>query len=283
MTVKAFIDGDGLVYRCSFAAEKTKYLVTWGLGYQLHVELQDTKKEADEYSKAQHGEVWSRKDLQPLENCLQIVKSLMGDITGAIKSVYPGETVEPVIFISGKGNFREAIAVTKPYKGNRQNTPKPTYYMDVRKYLKDVWGASEVNGMEADDAISIQAHEANEECVVVSQDKDLDQIKGHHYDWTKRDFYTISHKEASHVLYTQALSGDATDNIPGLEGIGETKAKKILEGAKNSKELVDRVYEAYKLNTPYFLEQMNLVYLLRNPDWRWIDSKDGEYWEGKYT
>jgi hypothetical protein len=61
-------------------------------------------------------------------------------------------------------------------------------------------------------------------------DKDLRSIPGRFYDFVKKEEQTISPKEASLNFYSQVLSGDSTDQIPGLTGIGPTKARKILEG-----------------------------------------------------
>ena len=59
-------------------------------------------------------------------------------------------------FITGKTppNFREAIAVTQPYKGNRTDTKKPEHIQALRDRLVLYWNAEMSVGEEADDLIS---------------------------------------------------------------------------------------------------------------------------------
>jgi hypothetical protein len=299
--VIVLIDGDIFRYRCAFAAERTRYLVevTNASGHKEFLGF-ESKKEAESYgervTKGVNGalfKVWSRKDLQPLENCLQIVKSSLENALEAIQSRFPDEKLDYRIWLSGSKNFRDAIAKTKPYKGNRLETPKPSYYKDVGDYLVASWGAVYSEGIEADDAIGIAAMEARSNSagyVLVTNDKDLRQIPGEHYDWIKKEFSTVSPKEAKQQLFAQILSGDPTDNIPGLEGIGPATAAKILEGAQSPEEMVDRVYEAYiqhgpKYATPYLMEQWELVYILRKPLAEfggWQHTREGEYFCSKY-
>jgi hypothetical protein len=302
---KVLIDGDIFRYRCAWAAERMQYLGEL-INANGHREYRsfDSKKEAESYGERTTKGVagasyilWSRRELQPVENCLQIVRASLENALTAIKDKY-GE-VEYSIWLSGKKNFRDLVAVSKPYKGNRDAVPKPTYYMDVAEYLVEHWGATYTDGIEADDALGIAAMEAKEvgkEFIIVSNDKDLHQIPGLHYDWIKKEFYSISPKEAKTQLFTQILSGDSTDNVPGLEGIGPAKAAQILEGAQSPNEMVDRVVEAYKMHGPiswysYLIEQARLVYILKKKMdvgakdvyEHFLDTKEGFYLEDKYA
>lgn len=301
--MKVLIDGDIFRYRCAFAAERSKYLVelTNPSGHKEYKTF-EAKKEADIYSSsASKGIigvstfVWSRKDLQPLENCLQIVKSSLENTLNDIQERFPDEKLYYRVWLSGKTCFRDKLAVTKPYKGNRLDTPKPTYYKDVGAYLCEHWGAIYTEDIEADDAIGIAAMEAKEkgmEYIIVTNDKDLRQIPGPHYDWIEKQYGAVSPKEAKFQLFTQILSGDATDNIPGLEGVGPAKAAKILEGSQSPEEMVDRVvasYEDREGTRPggdwrgYLKEQWALVYILKKAGQTWKDTKEGEYFISKYA
>lgn len=242
--------------------------------------------------------IWSRKDLQPLENCLQIVKSCLENTLDEIRSHFSVEQVDYSIWLSGPKNFRDKIATTRPYKGNRAETPKPHYYKDTGEYLLEHWGAILTEGIEADDAIGIAAMEARAAShgyVLVTNDKDLRQIPGHHYNWVTKEFTSVSAKDAKSQLFAQILSGDPTDNIPGLEGIGPATAAKILDGAQSPEEMVDRVVMEYAEKAPgsdfmpYLKEQWALVYILRSqptnsfrPETAWMRTKEGEYFIGKY-
>jgi len=143
------------------------------------------------------------------------------------------------IYLTGKDNFRNSIATILPYKGNRLGAKKPKYYNQIRDYLVDYYDAIIIDGMEADDAMGIEQmknyHESEDEgdtgycdSIIVACDKDMDMIPGRHYNPMKDKEYWISDLEGHRNFYTQCLTGDSTDNIPGLKGMGPVGAKKIL-------------------------------------------------------
>ena len=138
-----------------------------------------------------------------------------------------------LVAVKGQGNFRQDIYPA--YKKNRKELDD-----DLRaalsyghEYMCDYYGAVRADGMEADDLVSIWANEAEEQdrpYVVVGIDKDLLQIKGDHYNFVKSTHVSISHDAGDYNLMLQCLTGDSTDNIPGIKGIGPKKASKILAG-----------------------------------------------------
>jgi len=179
-------------------------------------------------------------------------------------------------YISGNGNYRKDIAVTRPYKGNRTQ-PKPDYYDDVREYLKETWHAIVVDGMEADDAVGIEhyTHGKGATCIV-SQDKDLIQIPGAHYNYRNQEFFDVTEEQANRFFWTQMLTGDSVDNIQGVPKIGKVKAAKLLDDARSPDEYPSIVAAKYKEaygNGWYdvFVEMGNLLYILRHSkEERWI-------------
>lgn len=261
----ALIDGDIVVYRCAAAAQKTHYLVTFEDGQA--VDFFDNHRDAKEKAK-DCGIIWSRKEVQPLENALQITKTCLNNTLELLK------TDDYKVFLTGKRNFRDNIAITNPYKDRRAERPK--WYGEVRDYLVANWGATVTDGIEADDAIGIEATKLGDKSVIVSNDKDLDQIAGWHFDWTSHECYRVSPRDAAYAFYSQVLSGDATDTVVGLPGIGPAKAGKFLDGAGNVRELFERTWSAYrshlgdmptvKQQWDYFMEQACLVYILRQHD-----------------
>ena len=83
-------------------------------------------------------------------------------------------------------------------------------------------------GYEADDLVGILAT-AIPNCLIVSNDKDLNQIPGNHYDPQKNKLFTVTVDEARKQKYMQWIHGDSVDGIPGIPGIGPRKAEKFLD------------------------------------------------------
>lgn len=172
-------------------------------------------------------------------------------------------------FLTGKGNFRESIAVTVPYKGQRI-AEKPVHLQALRDHLVNSWGFEVVNGIEADDAVGIAAYAVSEdESIMVHIDKDLNQFRGWHYNYRKKEKYYVSEFEGLKSFYTQILTGDRIDNIVGLKGVGPVKAKKVLEKCTNENELYQAVLKAYEGDQQRVLENGQLLWLQREPNQVW--------------
>ena len=171
-------------------------------------------------------------------------------------------------FITGKSNYRQEIATELTYKGNRAKARKPVHYDTLRKYLTSKWGFELVEGQEADDAIGIAVYDLPEDrSCVMSIDKDLDMLRGWHYNFVKKDKYYITHEEGLFNFYCQFLVGDRIDNIIGVQGIGPVKARKLLEG-KTEREMFDICVEELG-SRDRAIENGILLYLQR---------KEGEIW-----
>jgi len=174
------------------------------------------------------------------------------------------------LFLTGKGNFRHDIAVTQPYKGNRADTAKPEYYHQLRQHLVDKWEAKVIDGMEADDMLAIRQEE-DDETMIVTLDKDLDQITGWHYNFVSKEKYFIDEKTALLNFYMQFLTGDRVDHILGVRGIGKVKARKLLED-KSEAEMWDVVVE--HLGMDRSIENGHLLFMLRTRTDSFIDYLD---------
>jgi hypothetical protein len=173
-------------------------------------------------------------------------------------------------FLTGKGNFRESIAVTVPYKGQRASIDKPVHLQALRDHLVNSWGFEVVNGIEADDAVGIAAYAVPEdESIMVHIDKDLNQFRGWHYNYRKKEKYHVSEFEGLTAFYTQILTGDRIDNIIGLKGIGPVKAKRILAECTNENELYEAVLKAYEGDQQRVLENAQLLWLQRSLNQTW--------------
>lgn len=173
-------------------------------------------------------------------------------------------------FLTGGNNFRKEIAKTAPYKGNRTQE-KPIHYALIREYLTSAWGCEVVEDQEADDAIGIAAYEFKdpEDYLIMSIDKDLDMLRGWHYNFIKDRKYLVDEYQAIRNFYTQILTGDRVDNIVGIKGIGPKKAEKILQGCLNEVDLYNAVVEAYDGDKDRVMENGQLLWIRRKEDELW--------------
>ena len=136
------------------------------------------------------------------------------------------------IFLTGKGNFRFEVATIQPYKGQRDSSHRPRFYKELREYLIHVWDADLVEGMEADDACGIRAYELKAKAqpyTICTIDKDLLMLEGRHYNYKRGEFSETNETEGWRRFYLQTLTGDASDNIPGLFKVTGTKATKGIK------------------------------------------------------
>lgn len=169
-------------------------------------------------------------------------------------------------YITGRGNFREVVATTAPYKGNRKDFQRPKHYDALRAYLQRL-GAELVEGQEADDAIAIKAQEGP--YWIVSIDKDFDQVPGWHYNFVKKEKYYVTEEEGLRNFYTQILTGDRVDNIIGIKGVGPVKAEKILKDCTTEREYYDACVKAYDGDIARVTENGVLLWLRRYPNQLW--------------
>ena len=169
-------------------------------------------------------------------------------------------------YLTGHTNFRNDYAITAPYKGNRKGE-KPTHHGLLREYLELSWNGTVTEGIEADDAIAIDATTYGDESIIVSLDKDFDQVQGWHYNFVKKDKYYVQADEGLLNFYMQFLVGDRIDNIIGVKGIGPVKARKLLED-KTEREMFDVCVEELG-SEERAIENGILLYLQR---------KEGEIW-----
>jgi hypothetical protein len=176
-------------------------------------------------------------------------------------------------YLTGRTNFRNEIAVTAPYKGTRK-ADKPYHFGLLREYMQKSWGFTEVDGIEADDKLGIEAYKHDpEETIIVTIDKDLDMIRGNHYNFVKEEQYFITEEQGIRNFYLQMLTGDKVDNIIGLTGIGPVKSKKMLADCKTEKEMYDVVLEAYDNNLDRVIENGRLLWILREEGQVWQPPK----------
>lgn len=210
----------------------------------------------------------AEKENQPFSWCEEVVAIRFAEINARLAGTSHSG------YLTGKGNFRHKVATLRPYKGNR-TAEKPVHYQAIRNLLIKQYGAVVVNGMEADDAIAIEATQ-NPDAIVVSNDKDMYQLLCGLYRY-RGDTFHPKGTPPTHSMYNlchQVLTGDSTDNYPGIPGVGEKKAFKILPDANYGvtiKQLLDATMFAFiefygEEGIERFLEQMRLAFLVRELD-----------------
>jgi len=197
--------------------------------------------------------------------------SRMGHFIDGLLSVDGVDTYSG--YITGSSNYRSEISTENKYKGNRENARKPIHYDALREYLLDKWCFELIEGQEADDAIGIAVYDSPVDTTcVMSIDKDLNMLRGWHYNFVKEDLYYVTEEEAIKNFYIQILTGDRVDNIQGLKGIGPKKAEKILKDLVDEQDLFDAVLEAYEDDIDTLTERAQLL---------WIRRKHGQIWTPK--
>ena len=175
-------------------------------------------------------------------------------------------------YLSGGGNFRKVLY--PEYKANRVQ-PKPKWLHKCREHLVISYNAVIVDGIEADDAIGMNM---GPETVCVSIDKDLRQLPGWHYNFVKGQLDEVNEYDAEYNFYAQFLIGDRSDNIFGVQGIGEKKAEKILYGMDVG-DMFSKVRELYN-NDARFLLNGQLLHVFRKKDDIWLPQSLEYLWFG---
>ncbi|MBA4781799.1 MAG: DNA polymerase I [Rhizobiales bacterium] len=168
----------------------------------------------------------------------------------------PPATHFAVIFDYSSKTFRNEIY--PQYKANRSAPPE-----DLRPQFALIRAATrafslpcvEQEGFEADDLIATYARiarEQGERVTVVSSDKDLMQLVNDNvtmYDQMKdKHIATLDVIEKYGVgpekmIDLQALTGDSTDNVPGIPGIGPKTAAQLLTDFGDLETLLGRAAE----------------------------------------
>jgi hypothetical protein len=265
-------DGDLLVYRAGFAAEKQLWHVLDPAGGIMSTFT--TKREAEREAAGAFEVAKGERDVEPVENALHNVRSLVEDALEKL-GVTPDEMT---MYLSGSTNYREGIATIKPYKGNRDPDHKPVHGPAIREYMHKCWNVVVSEDEEADDVVGYSHYKMwlrdEQSSIICSVDKDLDMIPGMHYNFVKEDSYYVPEDKADYYFYCQLLTGDSTDNIPGIPGVGPKRAGAILEGAKSITTYYERVKGEYEKAYP----EDPLGALVENARLLWIRRQPNEWW-----
>lgn len=229
----AGIDGDVLIYRSAFKAQYKEYVLSDLSGKELR--KSSNKKHILEWQELAPVETEITDRLIALDPSYAF-KALDRIVKEIIKNTAAGRFC---IYVSGETNFRERVATTVPYKGNRV-AEKPLAYYEVKEYIFNKYPHIISDNCEADDLLAIELHKAYEESarskdrsecnfVVCTIDKDLNTVPGWHYNLNKKELEWINNQEAARFFYTQMITGDTVDNIKGPHGYGKAFAKREFD------------------------------------------------------
>ena len=211
---------------------------------------------------------------EPISHACRLLKNKLN------QTLEESKCDEYQVYIDGKGNFREEIAVD--YKANRKSI-KPTNYPEMREYLKKIWGAIEVDGMEVDDVVSLLLWEdfvkhEGQLTVLSSPDKDLKNTPGWHHNIQKGTLTWITEVQATRHFYYQLLMGDAVDNIRGLPyACPATKAKYKLKANQGFGKVSAKAIMDCSLTIEQAREDVYLAYIEYGLDAGWSESQTKEY------
>ena len=164
------------------------------------------------------------------------------------------------IVFDPKGPTRRHIEY-KEYKAHRP--PMPRDLVPQIPYIHKLVEAFRIpvfiqEGQEADDIIATLARKAEADgnkVVIVTGDKDILQLVGQHitvYDTLKEKIYESKDVEErwgvlpDRMVEIMGLMGDASDNIPGVPGIGEKTAQTLIKQYGTIENLLDHAHEIAK-------------------------------------
>jgi hypothetical protein len=283
------IDGDVLCYTACWFATKPFYdqlkKTAWkqATGEDLEDVSNVKLKAKDEYGNTIIPEMTRDEHTYYLKACYKEVHRILEDLYQR----YWLTDNDALIAVGGDYNFRKDIY--SEYKMNRHGVKKEDNRLKFVPMLRNILEmegvAIKAHGYEADDFIRIWAEEARKYGLltkIVSIDKDLRCIIGTHVNPKDFSEIVVDESTAMELYYGQLLQGDATDNIPGLPGIGPVKAKRLLESCKTELDYQEAVVNAY-INqygvqwADYLLANGKLLHILRDVDdyfvlWEWTNE-----------
>lgn len=182
-----------------------------------------------------------------------------------------------IAVFDGKNNARSRIALYPKYKAHRQSMPPDLLHqIQWAKEFCRLMGISVLDheGVEADDTIgSIALNYANldVETFICSSDKDLCQLVSDKITIidTYKENFLIGPKQVkekfgvppSLIVDYLALIGDASDNVPGVPGIGPKTAADLLNQAGSLEALYSTIDQLPSKKKEMLLQNKELAFI----------------------
>jgi DNA polymerase-1 len=160
-----------------------------------------------------------------------------------------------VCFDTGR-TFRDDLY--PEYKATREKMPEDlAFQLDRIRQLVTAFGIPifEMDGYEADDVLGAMAKKAAQEgvhSIILTGDRDLLQLSDENItirlsgrklseaiDYDPKEVEKKMGVQPSQIVDLKALMGDSSDNIPGVQGVGEKTAQRLLQQYGT----LDKIYE----------------------------------------
>ncbi|MFM1808466.1 MAG: hypothetical protein RLZZ242_1191 [Bacteroidota bacterium] len=188
--------------------------------------------------------------------------AIMG-FMNALLDLIKREKPEYIAVCFDKGGSTERAELFAEYKANRQETPDPIRF--AVPHIESLLKAMDIpivvqEGYEADDLIgtlSKQAEKQGFEVFMVTPDKDFGQLVSEHIFMYRpsrmgndieiwgipevQERFGVERPEQ--VIDYLGMMGDASDNIPGLPGVGDKTAKKFIQTYGSLENLLENLHE----------------------------------------
>lgn len=156
--------------------------------------------------------------------------------------------------------------------------------------MKKKYGAECHYGLlEADDMLAIRMtffQERGFNPICISIDKDLKQVEGWHWDFIKKELLYIDKLTGLRNFYKQLLTGDTTDGIIGIKGIGPKGAEKLIDHLTSPFDMYVACLKEWLKALPQVPDEDPMVYLQRvvahvnmNAQMLYLLRHHKEHWE----
>lgn len=282
--VYVLVDGDLVAYKSASVTDGRHYKV---VGSALKFKY---KKEAVAFCDKKsipNSDILLAFDPEPEANALNNIDVSINETI----SYYRYERkLNPIIKIlmTGDKNWRKEFY--PDYKKSRRDVRKPAHLALCKDHLINSHKAFKFEPFEADDIIAMTVHSLKAKlkeridkgeivCAIASNDKDFTQCGGpgiEQYDLGKQH-WSVTDEEAVKYFYKQILTGDSSDDVPGIAGTGPQTAIKILADCSTPYEMYQACVKAYIAAGSKKKEAMDhikkvgtLLWLKRTEDDEWV-------------
>jgi DNA polymerase-1 len=186
-----------------------------------------------------------------------------------------------VVFWDGESNSSIRKSIYPQYKENRRESMNEYKYESylyqrsrVKQYLEEIFVRQiEVEDNEADDLIAYYCKISKDEQIIIfSADKDLTQLISENVTiyspitkqyFKNGDMISINKVDIPHynVLLTKVFTGDKSDNIDGIQGLGEKTLVKLFPQLQEKPCTIEEILD-YARNIPQDKPSKTLTNLL---------------------